>query len=59
MHVHDHLTLEELQRLTQSIQGTRHWKRYQAVVLAIQGRPAVDIARCLDCSDLSGQSKTG
>ena len=56
MHVHEHLSLEELHRLTQSIRGTRYWKRYQAVVLAMQGRPAADIARCLDCSDRAVQN---
>ncbi len=56
MHVHEHLLLEELQRLTHSVQGTRYWKRYQAIVLAIQGRPAADIAQSLDCSERAVQN---
>lgn len=50
MHVQNHLTLEALQHLTHSITDTKLWKRHQAVILAIQGRPAADIAINLGCS---------
>jgi transposase len=50
MRVHDHLPLEELQRLAKAIAGKRLWKRYQAVILAIQGQDAKAIAQALDCS---------
>ena len=55
MHVHDHLTLEALQVLTDSIRGTKLWKRHQAVVLAIQGRSAKEIARALSCGQRAAQ----
>ena len=50
MQVHDHLPLEELQRLTQSIKHTRLWKRHQAVVLAMQGHTALFIGSHLGCA---------
>ena len=50
MHVQDHLTLEALQHRTNAITGMKLWKRHQAVVLALQGRPANDITRTLGCS---------
>lgn len=50
MHVHNHLPLEELQRRTDSITGTRPWKRHQAVVLATQGLSADAIGQALGCS---------
>ncbi len=56
MHVHQHLTLEALQVLTNSIQGTKLWKRHQAVVLAIQGRSAKEIAQALSCSQRAAQN---
>jgi transposase len=55
VHVHDHLTLEVLQVLTDSIRGTKLWKRHQAVVLAIQGRSAKEIAQALSCSQRAAQ----
>ena len=45
MHVHDHLPLEELQRLAKAITEKRVWLRYQAVILANQGRSAAAVAR--------------
>ena len=45
MHVLDHLTLEALQVLTNSIRGTKLWKRHQAVVLA----------QALSCSQRAAQ----
>ena len=50
MHVHNHLPLEELQRRTDAITGTRLWKRHQAVVLATQGLSAAAIGQALGCS---------
>ena len=50
MHVHDHLPLDELQRLAQTITRKRVWVRYQAVILATQGRSAAEIAQALGCS---------
>jgi transposase len=50
VHVHDHLRLEELQRLAKAIDGKRVWLRYQAVILATQGRSAAGVAQALGCS---------
>jgi putative transposase len=50
MHVHDHLSLDELQRLAKSITGKRVWLRYQAIILALQGRSATEVAQALGCS---------
>ncbi len=50
MHVHDYLPLEELRRITNSIPGTRLWKRHQAVVLALQGFSAAHIGQTLGCA---------
>jgi transposase len=50
MHVHDHLPLEGLQRLAKAIPEKRVWLRYQAVILAAQGRSAAGIALALGCS---------
>jgi transposase len=50
MHVHDHLPLDELRRLAGTISRKRVWVRYQAVILAIQGRTAAEIAQALGCS---------
>jgi transposase len=55
VHVHGHLTLEALQVLTDSIRGTKLWKRHQSVVLAIQGRSAKEIAQVLSCSRRAAQ----
>lgn len=55
MHVHDHLPLEELQRLARATGGKRLWKRYQAVFLASQGDSATQIARTLQCGPRSVQ----
>jgi transposase len=51
MHVHDHLPLDELQRLAQTLTAKRTWLRYQAVILAVQGRTAAEIADALGCSE--------
>jgi transposase len=50
MHVHDHLPLEGLQRLAKAIPEKRVWLRYQAIILAAQGRSAAGIALALGCS---------
>src|SRR4051794_35992713 len=51
MHVHDHLTPEQLRALAKAHSRSRRaWARYQAVVLASQGRTAVDIAGALGVS---------
>jgi len=51
MHVHDHLTLEQLQAWAKRhSQVRRVWVRFQAVVLAGQGRTAPDIAQSLGVS---------
>lgn len=55
MHVHDHLPLDELQFLAKAITKKRVWLRYQAVILAIQGDTAADIARTLGCSERAVQ----
>ena len=50
MHVHDHLPLDELQRLAKTLTVKRVWLRYQAVILATQGRSAAEVARALGYS---------
>jgi putative transposase len=51
MHVHDHLTAEQLRDLARAHAHThRTWVRYQAVVLAKAGRTAEGIAEALGCS---------
>ena len=50
MHVHDHLPLEGLQSLAKTIGEKRVWLRYQAVILAAQGRSAAGVASALGCS---------
>src|SRR4051812_47005805 len=50
MFVHDHHTLDELQRLTKTLTKKRIWLRHQAVILAKQGQSAPAIARALGCS---------
>jgi transposase len=50
MYVEGHHPLEQLQDLAQAIPQKRIWRRFQAVILAMQGRTAQDIARCLACS---------
>ncbi len=50
MHVHDHLPRDDLQRIAQTITRKRVWVRYQAVILATQGRSAAEIAQALGCS---------
>lgn len=50
MHVHDHLPLDELQHLAKAIAEKRVWVRYQAVILAAQGRPAAGVALALGSS---------
>ena len=55
MHVHEHLPLDELQRIAKAIPEKRLWKRHQAVILAIQGDTSADIAQALGCSQRSVQ----
>lgn len=51
MHVHDHLTAEQLRDLARAhAHDHRTWVRYQAVVLAHAGRTAEGIAESLGCS---------
>ena len=50
MHVQDHLTLDELQRVAKAITDKRTWLRFQAVILASQGHPAPEIAQALGIS---------
>jgi len=50
VHVHEHLPLEELQRLTGLIKETRLWKRHQAIILAMQGHTSLFISRQLGCA---------
>jgi transposase len=50
MHVHDHLPLDELQRRAKAVAAKRVRVRYQAVILAAQGRSATEVARALGCS---------
>src|SRR3954468_12070591 len=56
MRVHGHLPLEELQDLARAITGKRVWVRYQAVILASQGRSAAAVASALGCGVRSVQN---
>jgi transposase len=56
MFVQDHHSPEELQQLTKALTQKRIWLRYQAVVLAKQGRSAPEIAQALGCSRRAAQS---
>ena len=48
MHVENHQTLEELQRLTKALTKKRIWVRHQAVVLAQQGHSAQAMQQVID-----------
>jgi transposase len=51
MHVHDHLTAEQLRDLARANAHThRTWVRYQAVALAQAGHTAEGVAEALGCS---------
>jgi transposase len=51
MHVHDHLTAEQLRDFAKAqAHSRRTWVRFQAVALAHAGRTAEDIAEALGCS---------
>lgn len=56
MQVHEHLPLEELQRLAKAIPAKRLWKRYQAIILAAQGHHSAEIAQSLEWSRRSVQA---
>ena len=56
MHFHDHVTLAELQALARAVAEKRVWVRFQAVILAHQGRSAAAIAEALGCGVRSVQS---
>jgi transposase len=49
MKVEPHHDVESLKALTRQQEGRRVWKRHQAVVLALQGKAAAEIAGALDC----------
>lgn len=55
MHVNDHLTLEALQILAKKQADAKLYQRHQAVVLALRGRTAPDIARVLGCTPRAAQ----
>jgi len=55
MHVHDHLALDDLRRRARAITKRRTWVRFQAVILAVEGRTAAEIARGRDCGERSVQ----
>ena len=50
MYVENHHTTEQLQDLARDIREQRLWRRFQAVILAKQGRAAAEIAEVLGCS---------
>jgi transposase len=56
VYVRDHHTLDRLQGLAKAIPQRRIWIRFQAVILASQGRPATEIAQALGCSRRAAQS---
>ncbi len=55
MHVHEHLALDDLRRRARAITKRRTWVRFQAVILAVEGRTAAEIARGRDCGERSVQ----
>src|SRR3954447_15424545 len=57
LRVHEHLPLDELQLLAKAIVEKRAWLRYQAVILAAQGRSAAEIAGALSCGVRSAQNR--
>lgn len=50
MYVESHHTAEQLQDQAREIREQRLWRRFQAVILAKQGRTASEIAAVLGCS---------
>lgn len=50
MYVENHHTIEQLEVHARAIPQKRIWRRFQAVILAKQGRTAADIATALGCS---------
>ncbi|MBV8076786.1 MAG: IS630 family transposase [Planctomycetaceae bacterium] len=50
LHVHDHLPRDELQRLAKTLPGERVGLRSQAILLALQGRSATEVAQALGWS---------
>jgi transposase len=56
VYVRDHHTLDELQNLAKAIPRKRTWVRFRAVILALQGRSAPEIAQALGCSRRAAQS---
>jgi transposase len=50
MHVHDHLSPDDLLQLAKAVVAKRTWLRYQAIILATRGDTAEAIARALGCS---------
>jgi transposase len=55
MPVHEHLPLEALRHLAKTIGEKRVWLRYQAIILATQGRSAAGVASALGCGVRSVQ----
>ena len=56
MNVEPHHDVESLRALTRQEEGRRAWKRHQAVVLAMQGKTAAEVAEALDCGLRTVQS---
>ena len=56
MYVEGHHPLEQLQDLAQAIPQKRIWRRFPALILAMQGRTAQDIARGWACSRRAGKN---
>jgi transposase len=59
MHVEPHHELEALRELARAQEGRRAWKRYQAVVLAKQGKTAEEVAEAPDCGARTVQTWVG
>jgi transposase len=56
MHGQDHLTPDELRQAARAMTEKRTWLRFQAVILAQQGRSAPQMAQDLGCSRRAVQS---
>jgi transposase len=56
MQVTDHLTLDRLRALADAAPGRRRFLRIRAVILAVEGRTAPEVAAALGCSRRAAQA---
>ena len=56
MQVADHLTIDQLRALADATPGRRRFLRIRAVILAVEGRTAPEVAAALGCSRRAAQA---